>query len=69
MPYKGNPIRPSADFSVETWQARREGHDVFRVLKGKPAAKNALSSEVVTQNKRRDEEFLKPIPKEFMTTK
>ena len=33
--YKGNPIRLSADFSAETLQARREWHDIFKVLKGK----------------------------------
>ena len=29
------PIRLSADFSAETLQARRESHDMFKVLKGK----------------------------------
>ena len=33
--YKGTPIRLSADFSTETLQARREGQDIFKVLKGK----------------------------------
>ena len=33
--YKGTTIRLSADFSAETLQARREGQDIFRVLKGK----------------------------------
>ena len=33
--YKGIPIRLSADFSVETLQARREWQDIFKVLKGK----------------------------------
>ena len=33
--YKGIPIRLSAAFSAETLQARREWHDVFKVLKGK----------------------------------
>ena len=32
---KGNPIRLSADFSAENLQARREWHDIFKVLKGK----------------------------------
>ena len=31
----GIPIRLSADFSTETLQARREWHDIFKVLKGK----------------------------------
>ena len=29
--YKGTPIKLSADFSTETLQARREGHDIFKV--------------------------------------
>ena len=33
--YKGTPKRLSADFSAETLQARMEGHDIFKVLKGK----------------------------------
>ena len=33
--YKGVPIRLSADFSKETWQARRGWKEVFKVMKGK----------------------------------
>ena len=35
--YKGTPppIRLPADFSVETLQARRKWHDMFKVMKGK----------------------------------
>ena len=33
--YKGTPIRLSADFPTETLQARREWHDIFKVMKGK----------------------------------
>ena len=33
--YKGIPIRSTADFSAETLQARREWHDMFKVMKGK----------------------------------
>ena len=33
--YKGVPIRLSADFSKETWQARRGWKEVFQVMKGK----------------------------------
>ena len=33
--YKGTPIRQSAEFSTETLQARLEGHDKFKVMKGK----------------------------------
>ena len=33
--YKGNPIRLTGDLSAETLQVRREGQDIFKVLKGK----------------------------------
>ena len=33
--YKGIPIRLSADFSAKTLQARRQWHDIFKVMKGK----------------------------------
>ena len=33
--YKGTPARLTADFSAETLQARREWHDIFKVMKGK----------------------------------
>ena len=33
--YKGTPIRLTADLSAETLQARREWHDIFKVMKGK----------------------------------
>ena len=33
--YKGTPTRLSAGFSTETLQARRERHDIFKVMKGK----------------------------------
>ena len=33
--YKGVPIRPSADFSKETLQARRGWQEVFQVMKAK----------------------------------
>ena len=32
--YKQTPIKLSADFSIETLQARREWHDIFKVMKG-----------------------------------
>ena len=35
MTYKGTPIKISADFSTETLQARREWHDILKVMKGK----------------------------------
>ena len=33
--YKETPIWLTADFSAETLQARREWHDIFKVMKGK----------------------------------
>ena len=33
--YKGIPVRLTADLSAETLQARREWHDIFKVMKGK----------------------------------
>ena len=33
--YKRTLIRSSADFSAETLQARREWHDIFKMMKGK----------------------------------
>ena len=33
--YKGIPIRLSADFSAVILKARREWHDIFKVMKGK----------------------------------
>ena len=32
--HKGTPIRLSADFSAETLQARREWHDILKVMRG-----------------------------------
>jgi len=32
--YKGTPTRLSADLSTEALQARREWHDIFKVMKG-----------------------------------
>ena len=32
---QGKPIRLTADFSAETLQARREWHDILKVMKGK----------------------------------
>ena len=33
--YKGTPVRLTADFSAETLPARREWHDILKVMKGK----------------------------------
>ena len=41
--YKGTPIRLTADFSAETLQARREWHDILKVMKGKSLQPRLLS--------------------------
>ena len=33
--YKEAPIRLSSDFSTETFQARRDWHEIFKVMKSK----------------------------------
>ena len=33
--YKEIPIRPLLNFAAKTFQARRECHDIFKVMKGK----------------------------------
>ena len=33
--YKGVPIRLSADFPKEIWQARRDWQEIFKVMKSK----------------------------------
>ena len=33
--YKGAPIRLSSDSSIETFQARRDWHEIFEVMKNK----------------------------------
>ena len=35
LTHKGRLIRLVADLSTETWQARREWHDLFNMLNGK----------------------------------
>ena len=45
---KGISIRLSAGFSAETLQAKREWHDIFKVLKGKKL-KEFISTKVTLQ--------------------
>ena len=40
--YMGIPIRLSADFSEETLPARREWHDIFKLLKEKKLQPSVL---------------------------
>ena len=52
--YKGMAIRLSADFSAETLQARREWHNIFKVMKGKNIIKNTLPCKAVIKIWQRD---------------
>ena len=48
--YRETPIRLSADFfSAETLQARREWHDIFKVMKEKPTTQTILLSKALEQ--------------------
>ena len=64
LTYKGRPIRLVTYLSFETWQARKDWHEIFNVLNRKKyAAENPLSSKSVIQNRRRD----KGLPKQTKT--
>jgi len=56
---KGRNIRLAADLTTETWQARKDWHDIFRMLNEKNMQPRILylSSKAVIQNWRRDKEF------------
>lgn len=46
--YKGMTIIKSVVFSAESFQNRREGHNTFKMLKGKKnSAKNILPGKVI----------------------
>ena len=48
--YKGTLIRLAEDFLAETLQARREWHDIIKVMKGKkPPTKITLPSKALIQ--------------------
>ena len=47
--YKGTLIRLLADFSTETLQARREWHDILKVMREEPTTKNTLPSKILLQ--------------------
>ena len=46
--YKGTPIRLTADFSTETLQARREWHDILKVMKAKKLQQRLLYPERIS---------------------
>ena len=51
--YKGTPIRLTADFSAETLKARREWHDIFKVMKYKTAKPESYIQQKYTLRKKR----------------
>ena len=69
--YKETPIGLSTDFSTETLQARREWHDIFKVMKGENVQQRIFDP--VKLSCRFDGEIKsfteKKKPKEFSTTK
>ena len=42
--YKGAPVRLASDYSTETFQARREWHEIFKVMKNKDLQPRLLYS-------------------------
>ena len=69
--YKGTPIRLTADFSAGTLQARREWHDILKVMKAKNVQPRLLYPARISF--RFDGEIKsftdKQKPREFSTTK
>ena len=47
--HKGIPIRLATNFSADFLLARREWHDTFKIIKGKPTTKNNLLSQPLIQ--------------------
>ena len=45
LTFKGTPIRLLADFSAETLQAKREGHDKLNMTKGKTSNQDYLTQQ------------------------
>ena len=69
--YMGTPIRLTADFSAETLQARREWHDIFKVMKGKYLQPRLFYTARISFRFNREIKILtdKQKLKEFSTTK
>ena len=68
---KGTPIRLTADFSAETLQARREWHDIFKVMKGKNLQQRLLCTARISFRFHREIKSFtnKQKLREFSTTK
>ena len=69
--YKGTPIRLTDDFSAETLQARRDWHDIFKVMKGKNLQPSLLyTGRISFRFNRENKSFTgKQKQREFSTTK
>ena len=69
--YKGTPIRLPADFSTETLQARREWHDIFKVMKGKKLQPRILYPTRLSSRFGEIKKFTRheKVKREFSTTK
>ena len=71
LTYKGRPMRLVTDLSTETWQARKEWHEIFNVMNRKNMQLRILYSASLSF---RIEGEIKVFPnkqklKEFITTK
>lgn len=51
---QGQPLRLSANFSVETFQARREWLDTYKVHRGKPATQKTTQQGYHSEQKDRE---------------
>ena len=69
--YKRAPIRLSADFSIETLQARRDWHEIFKEMKSKDLQPRLLYQQSYHLESKDIEKISpnKKILKEFITTK
>ena len=57
--YKGTPIRLTADFSAETLQAKREGHDIFKAMKGENIEPRLPSKDLIQIQQRNQKLYRK----------
>ena len=72
LTYKGRHIRIAADLSTETWQARREWQEIFKVMNRKnmqprilypPSLSFRIEGEIkVFPNKQKVKEFISATP-------
>ena len=67
--YKGTSLRPSANFSAETMQARREWHDTFKVMQGKNLQPRILYLARISFKGKKKNFTVKQKLEEFSTTK